>query len=144
MIKHVLNPPPIHPAAPSYPLDQNGKSLYSDPEFFKTNGCIGIDGQSPMSVCQTIHLVQLAKTIQTLSELSSHAGKVFHGELFANSNAISVNIAKDLAKASALSLGRIDTLRSRVNNLKHILPIAEDRLKDVAQTRNLGSESKFA
>jgi hypothetical protein len=79
MIKNNLDAPPIHPAAPTTPVDANNNPIYSNTDYYRTSGCIGIDGQSPISIAQTIALVQITKTIQQLSDLSKHASTVFGG-----------------------------------------------------------------
>jgi hypothetical protein len=79
LIKRILDQPPIDPAAPGVPTDAKGRPLYSRPEFFRTSGCINVEGNSPQSVSQTVHLIQLAQAMQQLQQLSVYSHELFAG-----------------------------------------------------------------
>ena len=108
MILGQVDAPPLHPAAPTYPMDGQGRPLYPVPQrggggqgggqggtgngqissdnptnhyYYQTSGCVGIDGAGPAAVAQTTHLLQLAQLIQQMAALSQLAGQMFSGTL---------------------------------------------------------------
>jgi WAS family protein 2 len=112
LIKRLLKAPPIDPAAPASPVDAQGKALYSMPKYYVSSGCVAVEGRSAQSVCRTVHLIQLTKIIEQLSEFSLYAHEVFN----------------DLAKASASVDTRLKSMQGRMESVKRVLPLVEKKM----------------
>ena len=81
LLKYSLLSAAIDPTAPKYPVDSEGQSIYSQPQLYQTASgpAIQIDGSTPEAVTQTVHLVQTARLLKQLSDLSAFSYEVFQG-----------------------------------------------------------------
>ncbi|KAI3648950.1 hypothetical protein MP228_006804 [Amoeboaphelidium protococcarum] len=144
LIKYHINVPSVDPSRQLYPVNSAGQPLYKsllNTKFFgesqedaglqqqqrfliESQSGLQVEGNNPVYVAQTVNLIQMSKMFEQLSQLSKVSATLFE------------STKQHLDKIQQ----RLDSSAQRVEALKKVIPLVQEKMSSQLLTDGLGNE----